>query len=153
MHIWFQWLTCIMTSRMRAGVKILLSSIENVWGIYTPPDENVCNLWSIVAVTALLANIDDSWIAYCLSRFLSATDAETETEVRKWKYGSEKKSRLSVPSLRMCRVGKGWLSLSNVRAEHWHIGVQRALAQSFSMTCECSLVLVSVRDYLLVSLG
>ena len=35
---------CIMTSRTRAGVKILLSPIENVWGIDTPPDKNVCNL-------------------------------------------------------------------------------------------------------------
>ena len=42
--LWRQWPTCIMTSRTRAGVKILLSPIENVWGIDTPPDKNVCNL-------------------------------------------------------------------------------------------------------------
>ena len=34
----FKWPTCIMTSSTRAGVKILLSPIENVWGIDTPPD-------------------------------------------------------------------------------------------------------------------
>ena len=34
-------------------------------------------------------------------------NAEKETEVRKRKYGSEKKSCLSVPSSQMCLVGKG----------------------------------------------
>ena len=57
-----------------------------------------------------------------------------ETEVRKRKYGSEMKSRLSVPGSRMCLVGKGRLSLSDVRTKYWYIGLQRALTKSFSMT-------------------
>ena len=36
--------------------------------------------------------------------------------------------------LRLCLVGKEWLSQSDVRAKHWLIGLQRALTQSFSMT-------------------
>ena len=63
----------------------------------------------------------------------------TETEVRKPKYGSGKKSPLPVSSalltyVRLCLVDKGWLSQSDVRRKYWHIGLQQALTQSFSMT-------------------
>ena len=79
-------------------------------------------------------------------------NAETETEVRKRKYGSEKKSRLTVPGSQMCLVGKRWLSLSDVSAKYWYIGLQRALTHSrLAWHSACSLVLV-YGEYLLVSL-
>ena len=52
-------------------------------------------------------------------------NGSTETEVRKPKCGSEKKSRLSVSSALLTHdcalLGKGWLSSSDVRVEYWHI--------------------------------
>ena len=54
-----------------------------------------------------------------------------------------KKNRLSAPGSRMCLVGIGWLSLSDVRAKYWYIGLQRALGWHGAR----SLVLVSFRDY------
>ena len=49
-----QWLTCIMTSRTRAVVKLRRRAIENVRRIHTPPDKQCCNLLSIVAVPLFL---------------------------------------------------------------------------------------------------
>ena len=37
-----QWLTCIMMSRMRAGIKLQRRTIENVWEFCTPPDNHCC---------------------------------------------------------------------------------------------------------------
>ena len=50
----FEWPTCMMTSRIRAGVKLQRRSIENVWGFCSPPDEHRYNLWSIVVVCSHL---------------------------------------------------------------------------------------------------
>ena len=63
-------------------------------------------------------------------------NAEMETAVRKQKYGNrntEVRQKATYGS-RMCLVGKVWLSLSEVRAKYWYIGLQWALKQSFSMT-------------------
>ena len=64
-----QWLTCIMTSHMRAGIKLWRHAIENVWEFCTPPDNHCCNLWSIVAVVTIFACINHRRIFNCLTSF------------------------------------------------------------------------------------
>ena len=60
-----------------------------------------------------------------------------KTKVWKHKYEVRKKAAYGclVPYCpRFCLVAKGWLSLDNVRAGYWHIGLQQALTQSIGMT-------------------
>ena len=77
-------------------------------------------------------------------------------EVWKPKYGNEVQkwreeppiSVYCISDLQLCFVGKGWLSLNDMRARHWHIGPQRALTQSFNtIRWVYNLVMVSFQDY------
>ena len=93
----------------------------------------------VTIVTVVIQVVESHDVVLCISPscwFRILNLGKWKTLKRKPQYGNrntEVRWKATYGS-RMCLIGKGWLSPSEVRAKYWYIGLQQALKQSFSMT-------------------